>query len=213
MPRGPKFSLFRSWVPSSSSRKTNGDKLGLLSPGDGDARQDRKANLKLAWFFGTVAVLFVLADQLGRVQKQTDANVAPDATALVSLKVLSPVESGNGSGFSMRFRLSNSGNHSVFYPMDTTTSAPVGQLVGRTSSASDWTSLSSTSNERVAAVRNFTDQNLAWIEMPPGGWVDGEFPDPGKSPPVEHAYAIYVKPTRDANGIRIVSNSYNSLSN
>lgn len=211
MPRGPKFSLFRSWVPSSSSRKTNGDKLGLLSPGDGDARQDRKANLKLAWFFGTVAVLFVLADQLGRVQKQTDANVAPDSTALVSLKVLSPVRSGNGSGFSMRFRLSNRGNHSVFYPIDTTTRAPVGQLVARTSPASDWTSLSNTSNERVAAVRNFTDQTLRWIEMPPGGWVDGEFPDTGKSP-VEHAYAMYVKPTRDANAIRIVSNSYNSLS-
>lgn len=211
MPRGQQFSLFRSWVPSSSSRKTNGDKLGLLSPGDGDGWQDRKANLKLAWFFGTVAVLFVLADQVGRVQKQTDANFAPDSTALVSLKVLSPVRSGNGSGFSMRFRLNNRGNHSVFYPISTTTGAPVGQLVARTSPASDWTSLSGTSNERVAAVRNFTEQNLTWIEMPPGGWVDGEFPDTGKAP-VEHAYAIYVKPTRDANEIRIVSNSYDSLS-
>ena len=212
MLRGPKFSLFRPWIQPSSFSKTNGDKLGLLSPVDGDAGQDRKANLKLAWFFGTVAVLFVLADQLGRVQKQTDANFALDSTALVTLKVWSPVGSGNGSGFSIRFRLSNRGNHSVFYPINTTTSAPVGQLVARTSPASDWTSLSSTSNERVAAVRNFTDQNLTWIEMPPSGWVDGEFPDTGKSP-AEHAYAIYVKPRRDANGIRIVSNSYNSLPN
>ena len=212
MRRGPKFALFRLWVEPLSFSKTNGDKLRLLSPGDGDAGQDRKAHLKLAWFFATVAVLLVLAFQLGRVQRQTDANFAPDSTALVSLKVLSPVRSGNGPGFSMRFRLSNRGNHSVFYPISTTTSGPVGQLVARTSPASDWTSLSSTSNERVAAVRNFTDQNLTWIEMPPGGWVDGEFPDTANSP-VEHAYAMYVKPTRDANGIRIVSNSYNSLPN
>lgn len=212
MGRGPKFSAFRPWAEPSSFDKTNGDKLRLLSPGEGDAGQDRRSNLKLAWFFGTVAVLFVLADQLGRVQKQTDANFAMDSTALVNLKVLSPVRSGNGSGLSMRFRLSNRGNHSVFYPIYTTTRAPAGLLVARTSPTSDWTSLSSTSNERVAAVRYFTDQNLTWIEMPPGGWVDGEFPDTGKSP-AQHAYAIYVKPTRDANAIRIVSNSYNSLSN
>lgn len=133
MRRGPKFSLFQPWVERSSFSKTNGDKLRLLSSGDGDAGQDRKANLKLAWFFATVAVLLVLADQVGRVQKQTDANFAPDSTALVSLKVLSPVRFGNGSSFSMRFQLSNRGNHSVFYPISTTTRAPVGQLVARTS--------------------------------------------------------------------------------
>jgi len=51
-----------------------------------------------------------------------------------------------------------------------------------------------------------------WVEMPPGGWVDGEFHDPGESPG-EHAYAIYVKPARDVSVIRIVSNSYPSLAN
>ena len=40
--------------------------------------------------------------------------------------------------------------------------------------------------------------------MSPDGWVDGEFYDAGESPE-EHAFAIYVKPTRDANGIRIIS--------
>ena len=56
-------------------------------------------------------------------------------------------------------------------------------------------------------MQEFGNSNLMWIEMPPGGWVDGEFPDPGESPD-EHAYAIYVKTDRDANGIRIVSKSY-----
>ena len=32
--------------------------------------------------------------------------------------------------------------------------------------------------------------------MPPGGWVDGEFPDTGESPE-EHAYVIYVKPSAE----------------
>jgi len=51
-----------------------------------------------------------------------------------------------------------------------------------------------------------------WIEMPPGGWIDGEFQDTVEFPG-EHAYVIYVKPARDASGIRIVSNSYPSLAN
>jgi len=50
------------------------------------------------------------------------------------------------------------------------------------------------------------DSNLKWIEMPPGGWVDGEFQDAGDSQE-EHAYVIYVKPARDANGVRIISKS------
>ena len=56
------------------------------------------------------------------------------------------------------------------------------------------------------------DSNFTWIELPPGGWVDGEFHDPGESPE-EHAYVMYVKPARDAKGIRIVSKSYPSLAN
>ena len=56
------------------------------------------------------------------------------------------------------------------------------------------------------------DPNLMWIEMPPGGWIDGEFQDTVEFPG-EHAYVIYVKPARDASGIRIVSNSYPSLAN
>ena len=208
----PKFSLFRPWAGPSSSSKTNGDQLRLLIPDGGDAGQDRKANLKRAWFFGMVAVLFVLADQLGRVQKQTDANLAPDSTALVSLQVLSSMRSADGPGLSVRFRLSNRGNHSVFYPVSTATNAPIGQLVARRSPASDWISSSNSPNQSVAAVRDLTDSNLTWIEMPPGGWVDGEFPDTGKSP-LEHAYVIYVKPTRNANGIKIVSNAYASHPN
>jgi hypothetical protein len=41
----------------------------------------------------------------------------------------------------------------------------------------------------------------------PDGWVDSEFQDAGEDAE-EHAYLIYVKPARDATGIRVVSKSY-----
>ena len=92
------------------------------------------------------------------------------------------------------------------------TNVPLGQIVARTSPSSEWISPATTSEQPVSAVAEFMDTNLTWIEMPPGGWVDGEFQDRGESPG-EHAYVIHVKPARDASGIRIISNSYHSLAN
>jgi hypothetical protein len=199
----PKFSAFRPWVQPSLSKKTNGDKLRL--------GQERKVNIKLAWFFALVALLFVLVNHLG-VTDRRNTNLGPDSLALVSL-TLSPQErSGDRAGFSVRFRLTNKGNHPVFYPMGGATNAPVGQLVGRTLPSSEWMSLSGTSKQRVPAVQESMGSNLTWIEMPPGGWVDGEFYDAGESPE-EHAYVIYVKPARDADGSRIISQSYISSAN
>lgn len=209
MSGGSKFSLFRPRVERSPLKRTNGDMLGLVPLATGDAGDERKANNKLAAFFAMVALLFVLADQFGRVRDRTDANLGKDSTALVSLSLLPPERSENGTEFFMRFRLSNRGNRSVFYPMSTNTSVTVGQLVARASPTSDWMSLSSTSKQPVPAIEQFMDSNLTWIEMPPGGWVDGEFQDVGDSPE-EHAYVIYVKPARDASGVRIISKSFAS---
>lgn len=212
MPGKPKFSVLRPWAEPSLSKKTNGDRLRFLSPIQGDQAEEQQANIKLAGFFALVALLFVLAEHLGRTPERTDTNLGPDSTALVSLTVSLPERSGNGARFSVRFRLSNRGNHSIFYPVSAATSAPVGQLVARASASSDWMSVSRTSKDRVPAVQESMDSNLTWIEMPPGGWVDGEFYDAGESPE-EHAYVIYVKPTRDASGSRIVSASYTSSAN
>ncbi len=208
----PKFSAFRPWVQPSLSKKTNGDKLRLLTPSVGGVGEERKANIKLAWFFALAALLFVLANHLGRVKDQKDANLGPDSPALVSLTLPAPVKYGDRAGFSVRFRLSNKGNHPVFYPLRAETNVPIGQLVGRTSLSSEWVSLSGTSKPRVPAVQESMDSNLTWIEMPPGGWVDGEFYDAGESPE-EHAYVIYVKLARDANGSRIISQFYTSSAN
>jgi hypothetical protein len=60
----PKFSPFRSGIEPSPSTKTNGDRLRLLPFPNGNAGEERKANMRRACFFATAAVLFVLADQL-----------------------------------------------------------------------------------------------------------------------------------------------------
>src|SRR5260370_32326857 len=140
----PKFSAFRPWVQPSPSKKTNGDKIRLLPPSVGEVGEERKANLKLAWFFAVVALLFVLADHFGRVKDRKDTNLAPDSPALVSLTLSPPERSGDRAGFSVRFRLSNMGNHPVFYPLRGGTNVPVEELVGRISPSSEWMSLPST---------------------------------------------------------------------
>ncbi len=210
MSRRPKLSAFRPWVQASPSKKTNGDELRSVIPSVGDVREERKTNVKLAWFFSLVALLFLLADYLGRVTDRRETNLSPNSMALVSLTLSPPEKARDRAGFSVRFRLSNKGNNSVFYPVRAGTNLPIGQLVGRTSPSSEWMSLAGTSEHRVPAVEESMDSNLTWIEMPPGGWVDGEFLDAGESPG-EHAYVIYVKPARDLNGSRIISQFYTSF--
>jgi hypothetical protein len=203
----PRFSLFRPWVEPSPLKKTNGDRRGLLPLADGDDREERKANVKHAWFFTTVAVLFLLADQLGHMKNVSDSNSVLASAEHVSL-ALSPQEGPRD--LVVRFRLSNRENHSIFYPMRPETNVPLGQIVTRTSPSSEWTSPATVSEQPISAVPGFVDTNPTWIEMAPGGWVDGEFQDLGESPR-EYAYVIYVKLARDANSTRIISNSYHSL--
>jgi hypothetical protein len=89
-------------------------------------------------------------------------------------------------------------------------SAPLFVLAG---SKSDWTTLSANSEWLVSSVEGLGDSKLnCIIEMPRGGWVDGDFQDVGESPE-EHAYVIYVKVAREGNGIRIVSRPYSVLAN
>lgn len=203
----PRFSPFRAWVEPSPLKKTNGDRLGLPPLRDGDHGEERKANVKHAWFFTTVAILFILADQLGHVKNVSHSNSGAASAENVSL-TLTPREGPRDQvGLSVRFRLSNRGNHSIFYPVRAETNVPLGQIVARTSPSSEWINSTTTSEQPVSAVPEFMDTKLTWIEMPPGGWVDGEFRDLGE-PPGDHAYVIYVKPARDVSGIWIISNYY-----
>ena len=83
----PKFTVFRAWVGRPPEKKTNGDRLRLPSQPDGRGQQ---TEVKVAQFFILVALLFVLADYLGRVQERTDANLGPDSTSLVHLILFLP---------------------------------------------------------------------------------------------------------------------------
>src|SRR5258708_26610418 len=134
----PRFSRFRAWVQPSTLEKTNGDRHGLLPLTNVDRSQERKANVKHAWFFTTVAVLFILADQLGHVKNVSHSNSRPAFAENVSL-TSSPREGPRGrAGLSVRFRLSNRGNHSIFYPMRAETNVPLGKIFTQTSPSTEW---------------------------------------------------------------------------
>ncbi len=201
-----KSSMLRPW--GEPSAKTNGDALHF-SLSVVDATVERKTNLKRAWFFIGVALLFVFVNQLDHLKDTSHLNLDPFSASGVNLTLFAPERAGDGAGLSVRFRLSNQGNHSVFYPIGKTTKQLIGQVAARTSPSSDWMSLPGASNDREPALEETLDSSFAWIEMPPGGWVDGEFHDAGQSPE-EHAYVIYGRPARDANQVRIVSNPYAS---
>ena len=208
MSGAPKFSLFRVWANPYTYKGPNGDQPCSPSQPHPEPAEDRKADVKLAAFFLAVALLFVLVNHVGHVKDASDANSGTGSAASLSLTVSPPERLGDG--FSVRFRLSNRGNHSVFYSVGTGTNAPIGQIVARTSPSSKWMALSGNSKHGVSAIQESMDPNLAWIEMPPGGWVDGEFHDAGQFPG-EHAYAMVLKPLRNASAVTIVSNSYFSL--
>lgn len=206
----PTFSPFRTWAKPHAYKGTNGDQLRSPSGSDPQSAEDRKADLKRAAFFVTVAIFFVLVNHLGHVKDASEGNSGVGSPASVSLRVSPPDRIGNG--FSVRFRLSNRGTHSVFYPVGAGTNAPVGQIVARTSPASEWTTLSGDSKHGVSATQESMDPHVAWIEMPPGGWIDGDIHD-AREFPGEHAYAMFLKPARNADAVALISNSYPSRAN
>jgi hypothetical protein len=171
----------------------------------------RTVNLKYAVFYLVVAALLILADRLARVSEAPNSNSNRPALQDVSLVLHRQAHLESQAGFMVHFRLSNMGNRAVFYPVHPGTNVPVGQLVTRMSPSSGWTTLF-TSPQQQRSTASETDRNLSWIEMPPGGWVDGEFSEPGKSAG-EHAYAILLKADRNGGEARVVSEPYRPNSN
>ena len=200
----PKFPSRPPSRKSSLLGNGNGHKPHFAPPSEIAHEEERKANLKHAFFFLAVASLLILADRLGRVGEAPNSNSSQPSLQGVTLVLHPRAHVESQVGLIVLFRLSNMGNHSVFYPVRPGTNAPVGQIVTRTSPSSEWMTLSATSQQQWSAGPEFIDRNLAWIEMPPGGWVDGEFSDPGESAG-DHAYAIVLKPERTAAAVRITS--------
>jgi hypothetical protein len=195
-----KLPLFRLSTKPTSSENGNGRKSHLISTADAASGEERQANLKRVFFFLAIAFLLILASQLSRVGETPESSSTQAFGRGISLSLSPRRDGGNQIGFVVRFQLRNMGNRSLFYPTRPGTSVPVGQIVSRASGSIEWMTPSGT-------LKQLIDPNLAWIEMPPGGWVGGAFHDPEEFPG-SHAYAIYVKPDRNADEILIVSEPY-----
>lgn len=198
-----------------------------LTSGNGTGRQDavnghtqkqqeRARNLKFAIFYLVVGVLLFLANHFAK-QPQADGN-QPDAFSNVGLDLSAgakpePTGTGNdptkGATYAIRFRLTNRGNQAVFYPVYPGTNRPIGRLVYRVHPGSDWVVLSwPTSTSAPPTVEG----KVAWVEMPPGGWVDGIYDDPG-SPGGDHAYEIDLKVATNDNVVHFASHAYRVSAN
>lgn len=184
---------------------------------DADGSKDRMQLLKYAIFYLVVAVILLVSNQAARSPMAGANQAQPTSNLHIDLSVarkLEPNHTGNNSAleapYVVRFRLTNQGNQSIFYPVFANTNLPIGHLVYRIAPGSDWRPLSvlelSTSSQLNAK------GDIAWVEMPPGGWADGEYDDPG-SPVGEHAYELELKLAPDGRVSRLVSHPYLTSAN
>jgi hypothetical protein len=90
--------------------------------------------------------------------------------------------------------------------------ALVGQAVYRITGASEWMAFPLPSKTAASSAQESIDQNAHWIEIPPGGWIDGQFQDPGW-PGGDHAYAVDLKAEPNANIVRLMSPPYHLPTN
>ncbi len=103
---------------------------------------------------------------------------------------LADIAAQRGTYF-VHFRLRNQGNQPIFYPVSPNTRRPVGQIVYRITLGGDW-KLRSHPEVSTSGPDELEPTNIAWIEMPPGGWADGYYAEPGL-PFGEHAYKLNLK--------------------
>ena len=183
-------------------------------------QQERKQNLKYAIFYLVVAVLLFLANQLAKHPRadgsQSDAvlNVGFD----LSLgRKPEPIRARNDSAeeatYVIRFRLTNRGNQSVFYPVYPGTNRPIGRIVYRVAPGSEWIALSWPEKPiSPPPALSSAEGDFAWVEMPPGGWVDDVYDDPG-TPGGDHAYEVDLKVATNDKVTRFLSQPYPVKSN
>ena len=118
-----------------TSRNGNGSmRVSVPMPGSA-TQEERRANLKYALFFLAVAVLLIVAGQLSKDPSATSGQSTSTLNMQFDLSIQQALgevarngyksESG---GYVVRFRLSNRGNHPVFYPARPGTNVLVGHM-------------------------------------------------------------------------------------
>jgi len=175
---------------------------------------ERERNLKYAIFCLSVAILLFAADQLAK-HAPTNSSLL-NSTINVRFDLFFDRPSGNSSphnpaessGYYIRFRLENEGNRSIFYPIHPGTRDLLGHIVHRTAAQAPWVALP-TPNSANSPVRQSIDQNPGWIEMLPGGWLDGQFCDPSW-PGDDHAYAFDLRQAANPAVIHFVSHPFHA---
>jgi len=156
--------------------------------------------MKRAIYLLVIAVVLIFSDWLSRSRWAAVRDSDTTAGSALMLTVNPQRSGGNGPGVAFQFRLANQGKHSIYYPLCGTTDVPVGQVFYRAPHSTGWTVLSQN-------LQKCQDENLAWIEMPPGGWVEGKFLDPGV-PHGEHAFALQIRTRPEITPTSILSDPY-----
>jgi hypothetical protein len=185
---------------------------------DAERSKGQKQLLKYAIFYLVVATILIVANQAAKDpmarahQAETPSNLHLDLS--VTKLETNPAESntaGRGA-IVVRFRLTNQGNQPIFYPVSPGTNRAIGQIVYRIAPGADWEPLSVSDLSRSTPGHENVQAHVAWVEMPPGGWADGEYEDPG-SPAGDHAYALEVKVAPDGKVSSLLSRAYPIHSN
>jgi len=121
---------------------------GVLGRHPGN-QQERKQNLKYAIFCLAVAVLLFLANQLAKHSRANGYRSGAVLNIGVDLSVdrgSTPIRASNDptdkATYVIRFRLTNRGNQSVFYPVYPGTNRPIGHIFYRVAQESEWIALS-----------------------------------------------------------------------
>ncbi len=178
-----------------------------------DGPKDRAQLLKYASFYLVVAVILLITNQAAKNTIGSANQSQPLSNLHIELSVahnLLPDRLGSsptGEGkYVIRFRLTNQGNQPIFYPVSSDTNHPVGQIVYRIAPQSDWKPLSE-SELSPSSRAQLSARSVGWIEMPPGGWADGEYADPG-SPAGDHAIKLDVRVAADGNASPLLSRAY-----
>lgn len=179
-----------------------------------DGPKDRRQLLRYAIFYLVVAAILFVTNQAaknpvaGRNQSQSPSNLHIDLSVTRKLEPNRLGSNATGGGTHVvRFRLTNQGNQPIFYPVSADTNRPMGQLLYRIAPGSDWRLLSAPELFASTPAQVSIRGHIAWVEMPPGGWADGEYEDPG-SPAGEHAYELDLKFAADGNVSPLLSGAY-----
>jgi len=186
---------------------------------DADGPKDQTQLLKHAIFYLVVAAILLVANQAAKDptaranQAQTTSNLHLDVSIARKLEANPTPSNATGGGTCIvHFRLTNQGNLSIFYPVSPGTNHPMGQIVYRIAPGTEWRALSAPALSASTPDEQNGKDRLAWVEMPPGGWADGEYEDPG-SPMGDHAIALDVKGAIDGRVSPLLSRAYPVNSN